>query len=134
MMPYRDGVELLPRSAPRTGAVTYMILLTALGGKGDTLEAVRRERRLRRQAARCRPAPRPAPRRGANPRAPAELVQLGLSQQQIVQQERLRALGKMATGIAHDFSNAMTPVVGFSDLLLMLPASWTTSRKSWRSS
>ena len=50
-----------------------------------------------------------------------ELVQLELSQQQIVQQERLRALGEMASGIAHDFSNAMTAVVGFSDILLMFP-------------
>ena len=38
-----------------------------------------------------------------------------------MQQERLRALGEMASGIAHDFSNAMTAVVGFSDMMLMSP-------------
>jgi len=34
------------------------------------------------------------------------------------QQERLLALGKMASGITHDISNALSPIIGFSDLLL----------------
>jgi CheY-like chemotaxis protein/two-component sensor histidine kinase len=33
-------------------------------------------------------------------------------------QERLRALGEMASGIAHDIGNALSPIVGYSDLLL----------------
>jgi len=45
-------------------------------------------------------------------------AELGVAQQQIVQQASLRALGQMASGIAHDFNNALSPIVGFSELLL----------------
>ncbi|HEY2341873.1 MAG TPA: ATP-binding protein [Chthoniobacteraceae bacterium] len=46
---------------------------------------------------------------------------LRATQQQVVQQERLRALGQMASGIAHDFNNALMPIIGFSELLLARP-------------
>lgn len=36
----------------------------------------------------------------------------------VMQQERLRALGQMASGIAHDINNALCPIVVYSDLLL----------------
>jgi signal transduction histidine kinase/ActR/RegA family two-component response regulator len=39
------------------------------------------------------------------------------SQQAVMQQERLKALGQMASGVAHDINNALSPVVGFSDLI-----------------
>ena len=41
------------------------------------------------------------------------------TQQTIMQQERLRALGEMASGIAHDINNALSPIAGYSDLLLI---------------
>ena len=44
-----------------------------------------------------------------------------LHQQQVIQQERLRALGQMASGIAHDFNNALAPIVAYSELLLAQP-------------
>ncbi len=40
---------------------------------------------------------------------------------QVVQQERLTALGQMASGIAHDINNAIAPVLGFSDLMMSHP-------------
>jgi len=40
------------------------------------------------------------------------------TQQAILQQERLRALGQMASGIAHDINNAVSPVALYTDLLL----------------
>ena len=40
------------------------------------------------------------------------------TQATVLQQERLKALGQMASGIAHDVNNALSPVVGFSDLIL----------------
>ena len=46
------------------------------------------------------------------------LDELASMQKQIVQQERLRALGQMASGVAHDFNNALSPVLGFSSILL----------------
>jgi len=36
----------------------------------------------------------------------------------VMQQERLRALGEMASGIAHDINNAISPVLAFSELVL----------------
>ena len=40
------------------------------------------------------------------------------SQRVVLQQERLRALGQMASGIAHDINNAMAPVMLYTELLL----------------
>jgi signal transduction histidine kinase/ActR/RegA family two-component response regulator len=40
------------------------------------------------------------------------------SQDTILQQERLRALGQMASGIAHDINNAISPVTLYTDVLL----------------
>jgi len=50
------------------------------------------------------------------------LGELRATQKQIIQQERLRALGQIASGIAHDFNNALTPILGYSELIFMLPA------------
>lgn len=44
--------------------------------------------------------------------------ELRRTQQVVVQQERLRALGQMASGVAHDVNNALSPIVAYSDLLL----------------
>jgi signal transduction histidine kinase/ActR/RegA family two-component response regulator len=44
--------------------------------------------------------------------------ELRQTQQAVLQQERLRALGQMASGIAHDINNTLSPVVGFPELLL----------------
>ena len=40
------------------------------------------------------------------------------TQATVMQQERLKALGQMASGIAHDVNNALSPIVGFADLIL----------------
>ena len=40
------------------------------------------------------------------------------TQQTVMQQERLRALGQMASGIAHDINNAISPVSLYTDWLL----------------
>ena len=42
-------------------------------------------------------------------------------QQQLVEQERQRALTTMVSGIAHDFNNALSPIQGFSQILLDNP-------------
>ena len=49
------------------------------------------------------------------------LSELKKTQNQIVQQERLRAFGEMAGGIVHDFNNALMSIIGYSDLLLHHP-------------
>ncbi|HEV8366429.1 MAG TPA: ATP-binding protein [Pyrinomonadaceae bacterium] len=40
------------------------------------------------------------------------------TQQAVMQQERLRALGQMASGIAHDINNAISPVMLYTESLL----------------
>ena len=40
------------------------------------------------------------------------------TQQAVMQQERLRALGQMASGIAHDINNAISPIMIYTDVLL----------------
>ena len=40
------------------------------------------------------------------------------TQQAVLQQERLRALGQMASGIAHDINNAISPVALYTEALL----------------
>lgn len=49
------------------------------------------------------------------------LEKLKESQEQIIQQERLRALGQMASGIAHDLNNSLSPVLGYAELVGSTP-------------
>jgi len=49
------------------------------------------------------------------------LAELQATQRQMLQQERLRTVGQMASGIAHDFNNTLSPILGFSELLLRRP-------------
>lgn len=55
---------------------------------------------------------------GQRRRLEETLSELKGAQEQMIQQERLRALGQLASGIAHDFNNTLTPILGFSELLL----------------
>ena len=56
------------------------------------------------------------------------LVELRAAQQQQVQQERLRALGEMSSGIAHDLNNHLTVLVGYTELLLVNDAQMLSNR------
>src|SRR4051812_25501219 len=51
--------------------------------------------------------------------------ELRQTQVAVMQQERLRALGQMASGIAHDINNALCPIVVYSDLLLQESGQFT---------
>jgi len=57
--------------------------------------------------------------------------ELRQTQQTVMQQERLRALGQMASGIAHDINNALSPIVGFADLLVRGETHLTPSGKKY---
>lgn len=46
------------------------------------------------------------------------IAELQATQQQVIQQERMRALGTMASGIAHDLNNGLTIILGYGDMLL----------------
>jgi signal transduction histidine kinase/CheY-like chemotaxis protein len=57
--------------------------------------------------------------------------ELHKTQQAVTQQERLKALGQMASGIAHDINNALSPIVGFAELLLQIETSLTADGKKY---
>jgi signal transduction histidine kinase/ActR/RegA family two-component response regulator len=48
----------------------------------------------------------------------AAYTDLRQSQQAVMQQERLRALGQMASGIAHDINNALSPIALYTESML----------------
>ena len=59
----------------------------------------------------------------------ATLTRLHATQTQVVKQERLGALGVMASGIAHDFNNSLTTILGYGELLLEHPTRTEYLRK-----
>jgi len=57
----------------------------------------------------------------SNRRLQKALRELQDTQQKSVEQERLHALGQMASGVTHDFNNALSKILGFTELLLTSP-------------
>ncbi len=49
------------------------------------------------------------------------LAELRATQEQLLQQERLAAVGQIAAGIAHDFNNILTSILGYTELLQLSP-------------
>ena len=121
MMPGLDGLELCRRiRADGRAAYTYIILLTVLGGKANYLEAMKagaddfinKPFDADQLQARLRVAERIL---GLQ----RDLTRLELTQERLVRQERLRALGEMASGVVHDLNNALVPIVGYTSMLLV---------------
>jgi two-component system cell cycle sensor histidine kinase/response regulator CckA len=56
--------------------------------------------------------------RRSNRRLEEALAELEATQQQVVRQERLAAVGQLAAGIAHEFNNIMASVILYSDMML----------------
>lgn len=53
------------------------------------------------------------------------------SQQSAMQQERLRALGQMASGVAHDINNAISPVALYTESLLEQESNLSTRARKY---
>ena len=51
-------------------------------------------------------------------------------QDKMVEQARLRAMGEMASGVAHDFNNALAPILGFTEVLLEWPETLKNRRET----
>ncbi|MCC7492539.1 MAG: response regulator [Fimbriimonadaceae bacterium] len=68
--------------------------------------------------------------RGSHEQLQRALSDLQSTQQQVIEQERLRALGSMASGIAHDFNNTLAPIVAYSEMLLRVPAALEDAAKA----
>jgi signal transduction histidine kinase len=57
----------------------------------------------------------------SNRQLASAMSKLKAAQEEVIQRERMLALGRMANGIAHDFNNTLAPILGFSELLVMKP-------------
>ncbi len=101
---YRRGPSMSEDHLAQLRQVADQVAV-ALSNASDLAERKRAETSLRESHARLEQA----------------MTDLQTAQQQMVQQERLRALGQMASGIAHDFNNTLSPIMGFSELLLIAP-------------
>jgi PAS domain S-box-containing protein len=51
------------------------------------------------------------------------------TQQAVMQQERLRALGEMASGVAHDINNSLSPVMLYTGLLIEMETNLSASSR-----
>ncbi len=58
----------------------------------------------------------------SNQQLVAAMEQLRSVQRDLVRRERFQALAQMANGIAHEFNNVLTPIVGFAEHLLRDPS------------
>jgi signal transduction histidine kinase len=55
--------------------------------------------------------------------------QVQQTQAELLKQERMQALAQMASGIAHDLNNSLTPIIGFSDYLLEAEPNFSNETK-----
>lgn len=56
----------------------------------------------------------------ANQRLEAALEELQVTQEQMIRQERLAAVGQLSAGIAHEYNNMMTSILLYADLMLRI--------------
>lgn len=107
-----SGSEEIAARGMREGLSDYILKEHLARLPNAMTEAIERER-LNREYARALEE-----LRQSHQALQEAMKQLQETQQQVIQQQRLRALGEMASGIAHDFNNALTPILGLTELLL----------------
>jgi len=137
-LPSFDGTTALALAREKCPDVPFVVLSGTLGEELaiETLKSGATDYVLKQRLTRLAPSVRRAlleaeeraerrraeeALRESNRRLERALAELRETQQQIVQQERLRALGEMASGVAHDFNNALAKILGFNELLLTSP-------------
>jgi len=112
------------------GLAASHILAARLSKPVETLEVVSAENVVQRERAQAALDVTNEELRVRNAELQKALAELEAAHHQVVQQERLRALGQMASGIAHDFNNALVPILGFCELLQLSPDTLNDRQKS----
>jgi two-component system cell cycle sensor histidine kinase/response regulator CckA len=111
-----DGIELV-RELVANGHDLPIIVLTGQGDRDADLEAARAGAADYLVKNEVTPALLERTIRYAL-RSRADLRALRESEEGLRQAQRMDALGQLAGGVAHDFNNMMTAVIGFSELVL----------------
>ncbi|MCL4301912.1 MAG: PAS domain S-box protein [Anaerolineae bacterium] len=111
-----DG-PLVLRWVRKDGAVIWTeqrnVLIYDGAGNLVELEGVARDITKRKQAEEAL--------RESHQRLQEALAELKQTQEKMMQQERLAAVGQLAAGIAHDFNNILTSMLGYAELLRITP-------------
>lgn len=116
---HRDDAEPLPVNVSisriHTTTETFGVIIAR-----DISERVDAERQLREANDRLeqRVAQRTNELAAVNKQLSRANDQLKAAQEQAIKQEQLRIAGQIASGMAHDINNSVTPIVNFSDALL----------------
>ena len=91
----------------KTAAVTIEVSADPRDERLDELEEVVEERTRELRA--------------TNMQLSEALTRIKEAEQQVIQSERMIALGQIASGVAHDFNNALMPLVGLTEMMLSDP-------------
>lgn len=83
-----------------------------IGAAQDISDRIRGEQVLRESEERLKES---------NRQLEAAMRELTRTQQQVVWQERMRAVGEMASGIAHDLNNSLSPVLAYAEMVVLSP-------------
>ncbi|MGD2206000.1 MAG: response regulator [Anaerolineae bacterium] len=122
------GSEQIAVKAMKLGAGDY-IVKDVDGGYFDLLptviEQVLQQRRLVEEKERASAALQESHRR-----LKETLAQLQAAQEQVIQQERLAAVGQLAAGIAHDFNSLLTSIILSAEMLQRDPNMPETAAKN----